>query len=232
LAVGTTSDFDVTRQELLDLSLGMCGVSEPQAEDYVLGVKVLNILTRHLDARAQWLHGISNTESTLTLVAGQQAYVTGILSTTISTNIYDLATAAVLIGTDRRPLVILDKPQSLRTDLLSESNGEPRAVHLEKAKLRANNRLLFYPTPNQAFSVVYTFRRPLFDFDSATDNPDMPGDFLLPVAKFLALELAPHYGNPLSDRQLMMAEAKEAWDVSVAANSSKPSYVPLQVEYF
>ena len=87
MTISTTSDFTVTRNDLITQALSAIGVSEPQNNDMALGVKVLNYLVRNLDARGEWLWGISNTESTLTTVASQQAYVTGVGASNINANI-------------------------------------------------------------------------------------------------------------------------------------------------
>jgi len=229
---GTTSDFTYTRNELIEMALSAIGVTEPTNDEYALATKVLNAMVRHLDAKGQWLWAIDNTESTLTLVAGQQEYGTGATATTISTNILKLEKAAVLIGTDRQPLTILTKRDALKTPLQDESNSQPVACYLERAALRANNVLIFYPTPNQAYTVKYQFRRPLYDFDLPTDNPDFPSDWFMPIQKMLAYELSPHFGKPLSERQLLKADADQSMMESENFNDDEPSYQPLKTEYF
>lgn len=232
MAVGTTADFDVTREDLLDLSLSLLGVNEASPDDRSLAIKVLNSLVRHMDARAEWLHAIDQTDSTLTLVADQAEYATGATSTTIATNIVRLEYAAVLIGGDREPLHIFDTKQGLRTPLEDDSNAQPIAVHLERNKLLTDNKMIFYPTPNAAYSVVYNYRRPLYDFDTSTDNPDVPGEFVLPLQKLLAAQLAPHFGIPLTERQLLLAEGEREFQQATGSVSDGPSYVTLQTEYY
>lgn len=233
MATGTTADFTVTRNELIDLALGSIGVSEPGNSDYDLSVKVLNMLVRHLDARGEWIWGMDNTESTLTLVASQAEYTTGAAATDIATDILKLEYCALVDGTDDRTVLkILDKKSALRTPLKDDSDAEPIAVHLERAALRSNNKMVFYPTPDTAESVVYHYRKPLFDFDLSTDNPDFPQDFFLPLKKMLASELAPHYGIPLNERQILEAIAEKAFKESEATQGDGPAYIPLKTEYF
>jgi len=232
MAVGTTADFDLTRNELIDIAYSLIGVAEVSNSDRALAVQMLNSLVRHLDARGDWLWTIDNTETTLTTVSGTQEYSTGAAATDIATNILKLSYAAVLINNDREELDILDKPSSLRTDLQDESNNQPIEVYLERAKLLADNKMLLYPTPNAAYSVVYKYRRPLYDFDGASDNPDFPGTFILPLQKLLAAELAPHFGIPLQERQLLMAQGSEQFRAAAAFESDPPAYSSLQTEYY
>lgn len=232
MAVGTTSDFNVSRNDVVTLALGMCGVADPSNADISLGNTLLNMKIRHLDADGDWLHAISNTESTLTLVGGQQAYSTGVGATNIASTIIKLEYAAIEIGSSRQPpLVILDKQTSLKTPLKLDTNGQPVAVYLETANLRSAQRMLFYPIPNSAYTVKYHFRRALYDFDTVTDNPDMPTAFALPLMKLLAVELAPHFGNTLNDQQLLMTKAEADLAKAKAGNSDRPAYVPLKTEY-
>lgn len=232
MPTGTTSNFNLTRNELIELALSAIGVTEPSNAEMDLSIKVLNLIIRHLDARGTWLWSINNTESTLTLVSNQQEYSTGVAATNISSNILTLEWAAVLSGGDREQLTILTKPESLRTTLKDDSNSQPIAVYLKREVDRANNKMIFYPTPNSAYTVVYNFRRPLFDFDLSTDNPDVPQDWFLPLQKMLSYELAPHYGKPLSERQLLKEDMEITLRESEKFNSDPPSYQPLKTDYF
>lgn len=232
MATGTTVDFDLNRTEVVTLALSALGVSEPSNTDMALGIKILNMVVRALDVRGQWPHTISNTESTLTTVTSQQAYATGATATTIKTNILRLEYAAVLINGDREPLTILDKPLSLRTTLQDDSNSQPTAIHLERGKLLSANRALLYPTPNAAYTIVYKYRRAVYDFDLSTDNPDLMPEFNLALQQMLSAKLAPHYGIPLNERQIMLAEAEKDLADTIAGTADRPSYVPLQTRYF
>jgi hypothetical protein len=60
--------------------------------------------------------------------------------------------------------------------------------------------------------LLYTYKRPLFDFDSATDNPDMPLGWETYLIYQLAHDLAANYGLPLQERAWLKSEAKSARD--------------------
>ncbi len=232
MSIGTTADYDITRNDLIRASLRSLGVSEPSNQEISDAVQILNILTRHLDERGNYLWAVSNSESTLTLVAGQQAYVTGVGANNIAANILKIEYIATLIGTEYEDLNVMDKPTSMRTRLKSDSNAQPIAAHLELKKTLSANRLLFFPTPNAAYSVKYTYRRPIYDFDTVTDNPDFPASFILPLKKLLAYELAPEYGTPAGERQELLTMGEKGWADAVAARSDTPAYTTLKTEYF
>jgi hypothetical protein len=232
MTISTTSNFTVTRNDLITQALSYIGVTDPQNEEMALGVNVLNALVRNLDARGEWIWGISNTESTLTTVANQQAYVTGTDPENIAQNILKLVYISYLQGNDYIPLIIYDKQSSFLTNYKDDSPGQPQACHLERHNLRSQNRLLLYPTPNSAYTVKYSFRRPLFDFPLPTDNPDFPTEWFLPLQKMLSSELAGHFNKTLAERQWLTAESEKAFQEMIAFNAEKPSYTTLRTEYF
>lgn len=190
------------------------------------------MMLRHMDAQGNWLHTINNTESTLTLIAGQSTYDTGIGVSNIDAGILKLEYAAVLFTNQRHPLTIYDKYISMSSDLRNGGSSEPMAVYLQRAASRADNKMIFFPTPSSGYTVVYNFRRPLFDFDLPGDNPDFPSDFQMPIQKMLSYELAPHYNKTQAERVILKQDADIAMEESKISNMDKPSGEPLVTEYF
>lgn len=232
MAVGTSATSDLTRTELITLSLGSIGVAEPSSSDLALGVSYLNMLIRKLDADGKWFWTIDNTESTLTTVASTSNYTTGVAGTNISANILKLESATVLIGSRRIPLIVLDKPSSIRTTLKDDTAGQPTHVYLQRNKLLSDNIMILFPTPNSAYTIKYNFRRPLYDFTSASSNPDMPSAFNLALTKLLASQLAPHFGIPLQERQLLYQDGKVDFEDTIKGMADPPSQEPLRTEYY
>lgn len=58
--------------------------------------------------------------------------------------------------------------------------------------------------------IRYVIKRPLYDFGSAGDNPDMPQGWSLYLVYRLALDLSPEYHITLEERNWLMARYKEA----------------------
>jgi len=48
--------------------------------------------------------------------------------------------------------------------------------------------------------IIYSYKRPLFDFDNATDNPDMPSEWTSYLMWRLAHDLSPEYHITLDER--------------------------------
>lgn len=56
--------------------------------------------------------------------------------------------------------------------------------------------------------VEFSYVRPIQDFDAATDNPNFPQEFYLPIVLELAALLAPRYGVDPTERARLFSEAK------------------------
>jgi len=233
LAIGTTADADLTRNELIELALGNCGVEEPSNDDYVLGAKVLNTIIRKLDPLGKWLHATDITESTLTLISAQQSYTTGATANDIATNIAEIDYIAIFIGSDRDPpLRKLTKNEFVRSPLKNEDNSQPIAFYLERKKLLTDNVLWFLPTPNSSYSCVYNYRRPIYDFDGPTDNPDMPTEFNDALISLLAAKLGYRYGLTPAERQELRQEGTFDFITTRSALDKSLGEGPVETEYF
>jgi hypothetical protein len=233
VTVGTTADFNLSREELVDLSLGLVGKANPGTDDRALAYKVLNSFVRHLDVRGDWFWAVDKTESSLTLVSSQSEYTTGALSTNIATNILRLQwVGKIETNNDRIPISILSGPLAESTLLKGDTASEPVAVYLDRAAVLANNVLIVYPTPNSAYTLKYTYRRPLYDFDLSTDNPDMPSEMLLPLQYGLAYHLSPHFGTSLNERTLLKGEFEEGLRHFQLQKPNKETNFRAKSEYF
>ena len=224
------SDANITRSELVTLSFDRIGVTNPSNEDNARAVKLLNLKLRELDELGEWAWAVSNTPTTLTLVSSQRAYATGATATTIATNILQLERVEIVQGTTLRPLRIISKPESIST-WARENTAEPTDVFLEVAPLMTSQKMHFLPTPNAAYSVQYYFRRRLYDFDLASDNPDMPPGWGLKLVKILADELAPFY-VPQAEWAGHRVDANDAIQKGRAANEGKSDPTPQRAVYF
>ena len=67
-----------------------------------------------------------------------------------------------------------------------------------------------WPTPDtysvSNVTILLTYLRPLEYFSASTDTADFPEEWVSPIIYGLAVRLAPEYGVPLEDRQLLLKE--------------------------
>lgn len=149
MAKGTTFDFNLTRDQIIEKALRKVGglasgetVSSDQLTD---AIRDLNSIIRQMDVSAKNLWCISTTPTTLTLVANQFRYVTGATATTIPTNINELVTAfyrdAQANDTELKILTLEDY------ELLANKteSGDPEAVYLEFNDVHADRVLYVWP---------------------------------------------------------------------------------------
>ena len=71
-----------------------------------------------------------------------------------------------------------------------------------------NGVLYTWPACNDVQDrLLFTMRRPIMDFDAGTDDPDLPQEWLLPIAWNLAVLVAPKFGVKLDPVFLLTAGA-------------------------
>lgn len=71
----------------------------------------------------------------------------------------------------------------------------------------------------------YLFKRPLYDFDLSTDNPDMPSSWCRYLIFRLSLDLAPEFEVDMESRAWLKNEANDAYnDLFNSARSGSTDY--------
>ena len=92
-----------------------------------------------------------------------------------------------------------------------------------------------WPTPDNSMvpgttiNIVYT--APFNYFDSATDVPDFPQEWHMALIYALAASLAPEYGVPLQDRQLITKESETAL-LTALSNGGEDGSMFFSVRYY
>lgn len=229
----SNSDATITRTELIKRAFRRIGIWTPSTNDLINAAALLNDKMKEIDTQGKWLWAIDNTPTLLSIVSGTQSYSVGTAPTGIASYILELARMELIIGTALFPLRIIDKDESLKSwERESSANGQPYLCFLEKKASMADQKIWVYPNPSANFSAQYTYRRRLFDFDNASDNPDMPSDWNQKLVKILAFELAPEYGYPEEKLGALKQMADEALKEGKAANSEERDSIPIPVEYF
>lgn len=226
-----TSTSTITRTELIRRAFRRIGVRNPSTQAQADAVALLNDIVKGIDRRGRWLWTVSNTETNLTLVNGTRSYGAATPPTGIQSDILELENVELYIGTSYVPIDIVDKTESLTT-FEREGTGQPVKVHLAQAPELDDQRMHFFPTPNAAFTAKYTYRRPLYVFTNASDNPDFPQEWNIPLAKVLSSELAPEFGVPLNERVLLTNDANQALkDMGAAAADPAPPQTQVSIYY-
>ena len=266
---GSTTNFTVTRDKLIELAHKMIGVLEPgqglDSEQLQDGIQTLSLIVRETDVSGKWLWTI-DASSPLTLAAATHRYTS---ANGLPSTIADLVSVQYrnALGQDL-PLTILKAEQY---EAIEEKMrvGVPERAYLTEHRDLASRVLFLYPmlatvstgsvvtgTDALAYKCIYphvaaavtqpitganypmswalggsgpaawasgtsytcteqvrlTFRRPLFDFDTAADTPDFPLEWPRTLVYKLAFDLGDLYGIPLEERRHMIQKAKGAFD--------------------
>jgi hypothetical protein len=204
---GVTTYQD-TRNQLIQSALRKLGVlatgQTPTSEDYSNGADALNMLVAEYRTLGMPLWK-RNTYS---------------FNPTVNVSSYNIGSGYTL--NTSYPLKLLqawrlDTSTSSRTpmDIIADSNfnllpsnstGTPIQITYQP---KVNYGVIkLWPTPDSATPTIYiVYQNPTEYFNASTDTMDYPEEWYHAIVYGLAVRLAPEYGIPLPDRQLLMKEA-------------------------
>ena len=197
MTVSAVTNWELQRNEIIQAALRKCGVlaqgQTPSTEDYTNGTQALNALIQTLSTEGMQLWKRTTTD--ITPVDGTSSY-------TVS-NVWQLA--QVLLVDSGGTVIELDQKSKYDLNRLPTSTGNPVAYAYTPAL--ENGTLTVWPTPDSTTASTKTIRvvyqKELFTFNVSTDTPDFPAYWTEALIYGLAHRLAPEYGVPLQDRQLL-----------------------------
>lgn len=107
---------------------------------------------------------------------------------------------------------------------LPQTSTEGTPVTLYYQPLNGTGVIKLWPTPDDSTtSITIHYQRPFEDMDNATDNFDFPASWILALTYYLAWTLAPEYGIPPSDRNILSQEARMFKDEALSQGSEEGS---------
>jgi hypothetical protein len=211
------------------MALRQLGNVNPSNTERANAVIYLNSLLKRLDPKADWKWTWVYTPGSITTVANQRSYT--VAADSLASNIYRIEHVDKVVGTTLSPITVIDTYERL-SSVDREGTGEPQWAFLQTAPVLANQKLDFLPTPDAAYTYQYTYRRRLYDFTAATDNPDFPGEWILSLATMLASLLSREYGMQLQERLDLKNEASQFELEMLAANGDTDKYIPPQYSLY
>ena len=86
--------------------------------------------------------------------------------------------------------------------------------------------ILLWPTPpsDNTDTVTIVYQRPFQYFTAAGETADFPEEWQIPLIYTTAVLLAPEWGVPLPDRQVLKAEAKEYTEMAKEVGQEDASF--------
>lgn len=203
--------FELTRDQLISAALRKLGVlakgQTADAEDLTNGAQALNAVVAKLQTLGMPLW--ARKEYTFTPVAGTATYEIGV-GKTLATPFPLKMQQALLVDTVSGANIEMEIHSIYEYNTIYSTGSTGSPIQMFYQPLVNYGVITVWPTPdaagitNKQIKIVY--QRPFEDFVSGTDTPDFPQEWHQAVIYQLAVALAPEYGVPLSDRQLLMQE--------------------------
>ncbi len=269
MGLGTSADFNLTRDEIVTLAYDKIGNPSPTPDQRTKGNQAANLVIRELDVDIELLWTITDTPSTITLQANIAQYTS---SEGLPTDIkylhsvlfrnqdmtdtplnirtswgYDREIPDKLVQgstvdecylTDERvlsarklfisPVLSSVNTQSevVGTDALNYSCIRNHVADADKKPITGSDYLLYWEQTGSSGSawasgtsytapqlLLIRYRKPLFDFDTGSDNPDTPLGWLRALVYQVAYDLSFNVGGFDPEKQkLLKLEAISARD--------------------
>jgi len=289
MAVGTTADFTITRDQLITLGYQIIGVLPPgetlPGDLLDVGKQVLGLVVRETDSAGRWRWTI-DVATSLTLVANTFRYTS---SNGLPTNIAELVKVTYRDSQANDVPVDILKAEQYEGLTRKIATGDPECVYLTDNIVLASREMYVNPmlsvvntqsvvtgtdavvykciqshtaatvnkpitganyklyweaggsgpttwTEDEAYvapqQLRLLYRRPIFDFDSASNTPDFPIQWPRLLLYKFCYDLADHWGIPESECQKYITKAQGAASDLFVSNKAKSGSLHNKASYF
>lgn len=225
MSVSNSTDFSLTTAEIVEEARRKIGIhadEEPlQAQELITGIRTINMMLKAWQAEGVmcWTYE----EGTLPLVQGDADYVFGAGGAFVTVPFEVMSIRINRNGNDL-PMVRMSREEYF--DLPNKATqGYPTQFYYDRQ--RSSGTLYVWPAPDAGLGTLkFTYRRVIMDMDAASDNADLPQEWLEAIVYNLAVKLAPGagvVGTP--EFALVKSEAErsfaviKAWDVGEGKGS-------------
>jgi hypothetical protein len=205
MATSGSTDFNVTRDQVIAGALRLCGAlgqgETPTATQVSEAAEALNMLVKAWQADGMPLWVIKN--YTLTLVSGTNTY-------TISPKLLK-----VIQAFNHNTQTNIDIPMRIVTrqeyNVLGNKTSTGNPIQVFSSPELTNTVIKVFPTPDSTSAsqnqIVLVYQKQFDDLDSASDNLEFPNEWFEAVKYGLATRMAGEYGVSLDDRRQLLNEA-------------------------
>ena len=226
MSTSGTTTWKLNRDQIISAALRKLGVlsggSSPETYQITDATQALNALVKSLQTDGMPLWAIKS--FTFTTVQGDPDYPIG------PGQLYDAAKPMkVLQAWRNQSSNYSNVPMNIYTNYnydllpLTISSGTP--VNLYYQPMREYGMINLWPKPSDsATQITIRYQAPFEDLTSATDDLDFPSEWSEAVIYLLASRLAPEYGIPLQDRQLLKKEADELHATAMMFGTEEGSF--------
>lgn len=210
MSTSGTTTWSLQRDSLIAAALRklavLSGGASPEAYQITNAAEALNAMLKTFQTDGMPLWAMRS--FTFTTIVGQSQYVIGdgqALNTPMPLKVTQ-AWRNVSSNSSNVPMNIYTD-YNYNVLPLATSSGTPVNLYYQPMNMSGNINL--WPKPADATTTItIRYQRPFEDINSATDNLDFPSYWTEAIIYGLAVRLAPEYGVPLQDRQLLEKEAE------------------------
>jgi hypothetical protein len=211
MSTSGTTTWKLNRNEIISAALRKLGVlsggSSPETYQVTDGTQALNALVKGLETDGMPVWAIKS--YTFTVTSGTAAYNIGVGKTLNTAKPLKVIQAWRNSGTQYSN-VPMNVYTNYNYDILPLVNSSGTPVNLYYQPLREDGMINLWPKPNDSTTTItLRYQAPFEDMTGSTDDLDFPSEWTEAVIYLLASRLAPEYGIPLQDRQLLKKEADE-----------------------
>lgn len=206
------------------------GTSDPRL---TVGINALNPLVKALEADGMPLWKIVNETISMVKWVGLAANQ----GVTIGPGqvIPQLDKPLKIIQALRRDISVtptVDVPMNIYTyedyERLSYKNTQGAPIHIFYQPLRTTGTIYLWPLPDAQYwgvngQLFIRYHQPFQDFNNSTDEPDFPVEWHEAIIYLLAVRIAPTYGLPIQEREMLMKEAMAAKELALSFGTEEGS---------
>jgi len=212
----TTSNFtlfEMTRDEFVAAAMrkfgGLAKGQSPDADDLLNGTQALNTVLAKLQTIGMPLW--ARREYSFSPTAGTAVYEIGV-GQTLNTPFPLKVQQALVIDTISGSNIEMNVRTIYEYNTISSTTNTGQPIQFFYQPKVNVGTITLWPTPDAASAarkqIKIVYQRPFEDFVASTDTPDFPQEWHQAIIYQLAATLAPEYGVPLQDRQMLLQEAK------------------------
>ena len=217
-----TYSFTRTREQVAAKVLRKLGVIHPSETPAPEDSAIVN---EALDLRLKELHGLGILWWQVAGGATDVALSSGVATATISATDYLFPiTMAVRVGTDDRPLEIIDHLTYQAIETKAET-GEPQRVYFNGTTAR------FWPVPDANCTAKLTYEAIAADGEAGA-TPDVRTECLRALTTLLAGDLIDEFNTPEPKASRLIGEASGALKTIRTLNAQRVDSVAVSTDWF
>jgi hypothetical protein len=232
MATSNSTDWSLNRNQVISGALRKLGVlpsggtaTSNQISD---AADALNAIVKAFQADGMPLWKVSS--QAFTVVDGTSSYTVGPSQTINCPKPLRILQAFwTPTGGTNTPLNVYTRYDFNELPQGSTYEGDP--VNLYYQPLRTTGVIKLWPTPdNSTTSITFHYISPFEDMDNSTDDFDFPSEWMQAIIYNLAWALAPEYGIPPVDREILRKEA-QYWHQKTLEMGSEEGSMFLQPDW-